>query len=69
MEDELEKLTEQTENIYSNNKSNEAKARGNAERLFSKMGMGSGLDSGTFRVTHKLNLLADEGAYMLIVDS
>ena len=29
----------------------------------------SNVDAETFRVTHKLNLLVDEGAYMLIVDS
>jgi len=29
----------------------------------------SNADAETFRVTYKLNLLAEEGAYMLIVDS
>ena len=68
---ELAELQSETERIIIANKTNESRAAHNAQ-MFSKKGMQgaiSNFDAETFRVTHKLNLLADEGAYMLIVDS
>ena len=72
MQKEFDRLQKETEALVVQNKKAEQMKKGRGTQQMSNAGMMgaiSNVDAETFRVTHKLNLLVDEGAYMLIVDS